>query len=69
MHNQHISVAVQDVPTTSLNEELIFNIPELHQINTQKNQWRCDFSRRCAGLWNYQEAVRQENACSQESTT
>ena len=28
-----------------------------------------DFSRRCIGVKNYQESVRQENACSQESTT
>ena len=69
MHNQHISGTVQDVPTTSGIEKLFFNLPELYRINTQRNQRCCDLSRRCVGVWNYQGAVRQENACSQESTT
>ena len=36
---------------------------------TQWNQRCCDLSRRCIEVWNYQGAVRQENACSQASTT
>ena len=68
MHNQHISGIVQDVPTTSGIEKLFFNPPELHRINTQRNQRCCDLSRRSIGVWKYQGAVRQENACSQEST-
>ena len=69
MNNQHISGTVQDVPTTSEIEKLLCKHPELHRINTQRNQGRCDLSRRCIGVWNYQGAFRQENACSQESTT
>ena len=69
MHNQHISGTVQDVPTTSGIEKLFFNLPELHRINTQRNQRCCDLSRRCVALCNYQGAIRHENACSQESTT
>ena len=69
MQNQHISGTVQDVQTNPGIEKLFFNLPELHRINTQWNQKCCDLSRRCIGVWNYQGAVRQENACSQESTT
>ena len=42
MHNQHISGTVQDVPTTSGIGKLFFNLPELHRINTQRNQRCCD---------------------------
>ena len=45
------------------------NSSELHRINTQRNQRCCDLSRRCNDVWNYQGAVRQEKAYSQESTT
>ena len=69
MHNQHITGTVQDVPITSVIEKLLFNLPELHRINTHRNQRCCDLSRRCVGLWNIQEAVRQDKVCSQESTS
>ena len=69
MPNQHISRTVQDVPTASGVDKLFFNLPELLQINIQRNQGRCDLSRRCVGVWNYQGAVRQKNARSQESNT
>ena len=65
MHNHNISGTAQDVPTTSGTEKLLFSLPELHRINTQRNQRCFDLSRRCVVLWNYQGAVRQENACSQ----
>ena len=68
MHNQHVSGTVKDVPTTSGTETLFFNLPELRRISTQRNQRFCDISRRCVGVWDYQGAVRQKNACSQEST-
>ena len=51
----------QDLPTTSGIEKLFFHVPELHRINTQRNQRCCDLSRRCIGKWNYQGAFRQEN--------
>ena len=57
MHNQHISGTVQDVPTTSVIEKLFFNRPELHRINTPRNQRCCDLSGRCVGVWNYHGAV------------
>ena len=34
----------------------------------KRNPVRCGLSRRCVGVWNYQGAVRQENACTQELT-
>ena len=55
MHNHRISGTVQDVPTTSGIKKLFVNPPELHRINTQRNQKCRDLSRRCVGLWNYQE--------------
>ena len=64
-----ISTSQGDVPTTSGIEKLFCNLPELHRINTQRNQTCCDLSRRCFAVWNYQGAVRQENACCEESTT
>ena len=69
MNNQQISGTVQDVPTTSGIQKLVFNLPDLHQINVHRNQRCSDLSRACVGLWNYQREVRQENACNQESTT
>ena len=54
-HNQHISGTVQDVPTFSVIEKLFFNLPELHRINTERNQMCCDLSRRRVAVWNYQE--------------
>ena len=50
MQNQHISGTVQDVPTNSGSEKLFFNLPELHRINTQRNQNGCSLSRRCVGV-------------------
>ena len=49
--------------------KLFFNLPELHRINTQRNQRCCDLSERCVGLWNNPGAVRQGNAWSQELAT
>ena len=69
MNNQHNSGTAQDELTTSGIEKLSFNPPEMHRINTQRNQRCCDHSRQCVGIWNYQGTVRQENAFSQKSTT
>ena len=62
MRNQHISGTVQAVPPFSGVEKLSFNHPELHRINTQRNQRCCDLQRRCVVLWKYQGAVRQKDA-------
>ena len=67
MPNQQISGTVQDVETTSRIEELVLDLPESHQINTQRNQ--SDLSTRCTRHWNYQGVVRQKNACGEESAT
>ena len=67
MHNQHISGTVQDLANTSGIEKLFFYRSELHRINTQRNQRCCDLSRRCVGVWNYQETVREKRMLAVKS--
>ena len=70
MHNQHISGTLQDVPTNSAVEKFFFSVPELHRINTQRNQMCCDLSSRCAcaGLGSYQ-GLLEKNFTINEKTS
>ena len=64
MHNQHIARIVQDVQASSGPKELFINLPELHSVNSQKNQGCGHIPRQRSGIWNNKGSIRETNACS-----
>ena len=50
-------------------EELFINLPELHWVNSQKNQGCGHLPRQRPGIWNNKGSIRETSACSQESAT